>query len=182
MRLGALLCVCLSAFLLAAGASAGTTPRLALFNISTDLASASRNDFGDLHVSKIRSALAKRAPGAALVRCTGRCTFGDGWLAFSRGPSLASGDVSSGRAVRARDGAWAVTLTLTPRGAVRWAAFSRRAEKSAGARGVPDALVLAVDGSVAGQPLANQVTRTGKTLHIVGLSRANALRTAKALG
>jgi hypothetical protein len=180
MRLVLVASTCLAALALTGAAAAGT-PRLALFDLQTDLAQASRNAFGDVQVSKARSALAARAKGAALVQCAGICTYGRGWLAFTRPPALAPADVAGAKAEAVRGQNWRVTLDLTPRGASRWTAFSGRTAKAGARRGVPDALVLAVDGSVAAQPLANQIVRKGSSLVISGLSRADALRTAKAL-
>jgi hypothetical protein len=176
MWLPVLVSVCVGALALSSGASAG----VGLFDLRTDLAPASRNAFGDVHVAS-RAALARKAPTATLVRCTGGCTYGKGWLAFSRRPALASSDVVSARAYRVRGPVWGVALTLTPRGVTRWTAFSRRAAKAARQQGLPDALVLAVDGSVAAQPLANQIVRMRTTLRIAGLDRLNAVRTANAL-
>jgi hypothetical protein len=181
MRLSILACACLGALCLAAGASAGT-PRVALFDLSTDLAPTSHNTFGDVRVFKSRSALAQRASRATLVHCTGTCTFGKGWLAFRRSPFLTGRDVASARAYRVAGLVWAVSLELKPAAKARWLAFTRHARKSAAERGVPDVLVLAVDGSVAGQPLANHVIRRGSTLKIGGMTRWHAVRTAKALG
>jgi hypothetical protein len=180
MRLSILACTCLGALVLTAGASAAA-PRVALFDLRTDVAQASHNSFGDLRVWKNRAALAKRAPEATLVRCAGSCTFGKGWLAFKRKPALVSGDIASARAYRIRGLTWALSLELTPRGIARWAAFTRRTAKSATEYGIADALVLAVDGSVAGQPLADQIQAKKGTLRIGALDRWNAVRTAKAL-
>jgi hypothetical protein len=180
MRLSILACACLGALFLVSGAVAAP-PRVAVFDLRTDLAQASRNSFGDLRVAKSRSALEGRAPGATLVQCAGICTYGKGWLAFSAGPALAGSDVASARAYRVRGMVWAVSLKLTPAGTARWATFSRRAAKSAAANGIADALVLAVDGSIAGQPLVSHVRRSASTLLIGGMTRWHAVRTAKAL-
>ena len=185
MRLSILVCACLGALLLnagllTAGASAATS-RVAIFDLRTDLAQASHNSFGDLRVWKNRAALAKRAPDATLVRCAGACSFGAGWLAFKRKPALASAHIASARAYRLRGLTWALSLELTPRGVARWTAFSRRTAKSATEYGIADALVLAVDGSVAGQPLADQIQAKKGTLRIGALDRWNAVRTANAL-
>jgi hypothetical protein len=180
MRLSLIASVCLGALVLSGSASAAT-PRIALFDLRTDLAQASRNAFGDLQVSKSRPGLAERAPGATLVRCAGDCTYGNGWLAFKGEPALTDRDIVSAQAHRFHKVLWAVSVKLSPAGMTRWTAFSRRAARAAKERGVPDALVLAVDGSVAGQPLANQIRRSGRTLEIIALSRSDAARTAKAL-
>jgi hypothetical protein len=180
MRLSLIAAAGLGALVLAGGASAAR-PQVTLFNLRTDLAHASRNAFGDLQVSKSQTALARRARGATLVRCAGSCTYGDGWLAFKQASALTGRDIASGRAHRVHKATWAVSVKLTRTGIARWASFSRGAARAAKERGVPDALVLAVDGSVAGQPLADQIRLRGTTLEIVGLTRGNAARTAKAL-
>ena len=179
MRLSRLLVVSfVGALVLAAGASAAT-PRFAVFDVHHDLAHASHNVYGDVKIWKRRSALASRARGATLVHCGSDCTFGSGWLAFSTAPGLSAGSVSAARTHRTKVG-WSVVVTLSAHGRTSWAAFDRRATLSSASRGVPDALVLVLDGDVVGQPLANQVSGR-QTLEIPGLSRANALRTAKLL-
>jgi hypothetical protein len=179
MRFAPLLVVTVfGALVLAAGASA-STPRFAVFDVHHDLAHASHNVYGDVKIWKRRSALASRAHGAMLIRCGSACTFGAGWLAFSSAPALSAGSVSASRTHRTKVG-WSVVLTLTAHGRASWAAFDRRATHSSATRGVPDALVLVLDGDVVAQPLANQVSGR-QTLEIPGLSRANALRTAKLL-
>jgi hypothetical protein len=180
MRLSIIACACLVALSVAAGASAGT-PRVALFDLRSDLAPASHNMYGDLRLWKRRPALERRTPGATLVECAGTCTFGKGWLAFRRGPALTGHDVASVRAYRVAGLVWAVSLRLTPAGTARWKAFSRLAARGAAERGIADALVLAVDGSIAGQPLADHLRYARSTLKISGLTRWNAVRTAKAL-
>ncbi len=102
----------------ASGASAGV-PRFALFDVHTDLAGASHNEFGDVKIWKREPALAARAHGSVLVRCGSDCTFGPGWLAFAHGPALSAGDVASATARRAHFG-WSVVLTgLTRANALR---------------------------------------------------------------
>src|SRR5258705_1122571 len=114
MRLSLLLpAAALAALALAGGASAGT-PRFALFNVHSDLATASHNTFGDVKVWKRESALARRAHGATLVRCGGACTFGSGWLAFSQKPALSAGDVVSAKTRRTKF-RWSVVLGLSAR-------------------------------------------------------------------
>ena len=180
MRLSRLLpAAVLGALVLTGGASAGA-PRFALFDVHTDLAPASHNSFGDVKVWKRRAALAGRARGAALVRCGGACTFGPGWLAFSRRPALSAGDVAAAKPRRAKLG-WGIVLTLTPHGWSSWQRFSRQASLSGATRGVPDALAVVLDGDIVAQPLANQVRRGKTTVEIPGFSRANALRAATLL-
>jgi len=178
-----LLAAVLGAFVLAGGASAAApapVPGFALFDVHTDLAHASHNAFGDVKIWKRKAALAKRAHGATLVHCGAACTFGEGWLAFAAGPSLSARDVVAAKAYRTKVG-WSVVVTLTPRGQSSWKTFSRRASLSGTTRGVPDALVVVLNGDIVAQPLTNQV-RHGKTsVELPGLSHANALRAAKLL-
>lgn len=171
MRLLLALLVCLA---LAAPAAAAT-PRFGLFDLHRDLAGASRNTYGDVQVKPEQ----KLPASAALVRCGDGCTYGKGFLAFRRGPALGAGDVLGAKAYRIRALAWGVALELTPAGAARWRAYTRQATQQAARRGLPNALVLAVDGRVAGQPFANQVVLKKTTLRIAGLTRWNAVRTAK---
>jgi preprotein translocase subunit SecD len=173
MRLSFLLAACLGALALCSGASAG----VAIFDVSTSLVPASRNAFGDLQV-RPRAALERRAPGATLVRCKSTCTYGKGWLAFRGRPVLTGRDLVSARAYRVAGPVWSVSMTLRSGGTKRWSAFTHLTAKAAREHGVPDALVLAVDGSVAGQPLANQVVLNGATLRIGGLTRTNAVAIA----
>jgi hypothetical protein len=170
----------LAALALAGGASAGT-PRFALFDVHRDLAAASHNVFGDVKVWKRSSALAGRARGATLVRCARDCTFGAGWLAFSRRPSLSASNVVSAKARRTRTG-WSVVLGLDTGGTAALARFRRLAAISGKTRGVPDALALVLDGTIVAQPLANQIHQSKATVEIPGLSRANARLVAKLLG
>jgi hypothetical protein len=180
MRLSRLLpATILGALVLAGGASAGT-PRFALFDIDTDLAGPSHNTYGDVKVWKRQAALAGRTRGAALVRCASDCTFGPGWLAFSRAPALSAGDVVAAKARRSKQG-WGVVLTLSPRGWASWKGFSRRAWLSGNTHGVPDALVLVLNGTIVAQPLANHLRQGKTTVEVPGLTRANALRVAKLL-
>ncbi len=188
MRLSRLLPVVLGVLAATAtfsGGAAAGPPGFALFDVHSDLAAASHNAFGDVKVWKRQAALASRAHGATLVRCGSDCTFGPGWLAFSRPPTLSAADVLSAKARRSTFG-WGVVVTLTSRGKTSLARFHRRASLSGKTRGVPDALVLVLDGTIVAQPLANQIVTnqiaTGKpTLELPGFSRANALRAAKLL-
>ena len=177
MRLTLIAAACLGALALVSGASAAT-PRFALYDVHTDLAAASHNDFGDVKVWTDRSGLAARVDGATLVRCGRDCTYGAGWLAFAHGPALSAGDVASAKARHAH-GAWSVVLTLTARGQTRFAAFDKKATARGARRGVADALALVVDGEIVAQPLENQLKRGKTTLELPGFRRAQALAVAK---
>jgi hypothetical protein len=180
MRLSRLLPAAALATLALAGGASAATPRFALFNVHTDLAAASHNSYGDVKIWKRESALERRAHGATLVRCGGDCTYGAGWLAFSRKPALSAGDVVSARTRRTKSG-WTVVLGLSPHGTAAVEAFKRMTAMSAKTRGVPDALVLVLDGTIVAQPLADQIRPGRATVAIPGISRANALRAAKLL-
>jgi hypothetical protein len=181
MRLSRLLPVAALAALALSGGASAATPRFALFNVHSDLAAASHNSFGDVKIWKREAALARRADRATLVRCGSDCTFGAGWLAFSRKPALSAGDVLSATTHRTKSG-WSVVLGLSPHGTAAAAAFRRMTALSARTRGVPDALVLVLDGTIVAQPLADQIRHGRATFEIPGLSHANALRVAKLLG
>ncbi|HVA30348.1 MAG TPA: hypothetical protein VMU58_03685 [Gaiellaceae bacterium] len=180
MRLTLIAATCFAALALASGASAGL-PRFAIFDVRTDLAAASHNEYGDVKVWKREAALAKRTHGGLLVRCGGDCTFGAGWLAFVHGPALAAADVASAKATHSRAG-WNVVLTLTSKGHARLAGFTTKAKARAARRGIADPLALVLDGSIVAQPLQTQLQRGKTTVAIPGLTRATALRVAKLLG
>jgi len=152
---------------------AAPTPRFAVYDLQADLAAASHNEFGDLRVWKQRAALAARAPGATLVHCAAGCRFGDGWLAFAKPPALVANDVAAAKAHRVRGPYWAVTLRMTPRGEGVWTAFARLAAERRARRGLPDVLVVVVNGAVLAQPYADQIGSKG-TLTVGGLTRSAA--------
>jgi hypothetical protein len=176
------------AAVLAAGgppsASAAGTPRFAVWDLQRDLAKASHSVYGDVKPWRKREALAARAPGATLVRCSVACGFGDGWFAFSRPSALRAADLVHGspRAGRLTGKVWAVTLRLTAGGASRWRALGTHAAQQLRRRGVPDVLVFAANGVVVAAPFATAVRARGATLRIVDLRRSDALRVAQALG
>jgi hypothetical protein len=171
MRLVALL---LLALVLAAPAAAAG-PHFGLFDLN-DLARASQNAFGDVKVSKRTTALR-----GTVVRCGTDCRFGTGWLAFAKGPSLATGDVVSAKAHSGRIG-WSVDLGLSARGQARWTAFSKVARQRAKSSGVPDVLAVVVNGEILALPYASAVHYKNGTLELVGFYRAAALGAAKTLG
>ena len=102
-----------------------------------------------------------------------------GWLAFAKGPSLRARDLASAKAHRIRGANWGVTVKLTGLGESRWKAFARTAARSAELRGVPDALVVVVDGAILSQPYVNDLRRKARTLELTGFSRSGAQKTAK---
>src|SRR5512140_3610774 len=103
MRPTLIAAACLAALATASSAAAGL-PRFAVYDVRTNLAAASHNEFGDVKVWTNKAGLAGRARGATLVRCGGDCTFGAGWLAFVHAPALAAGDVASAKAQHSRGG------------------------------------------------------------------------------
>lgn len=161
-----------------AGPASAATPRFGIFDLQSDLANASKNDFGDVKVASRQLSLAAKAPDATLVRCARDCRFGPGWLAFAKGPSLRARDLVSAKAHRIRGTNWGVTVKLTSLGESRWKAFGRTAARSAELRGVPDALVVVVDGAILSQPLVSDLRRTARTLELTGFSRSGAQKTA----
>ncbi len=180
MRPTLIAAACLAALALASSAAAGL-PRFAVYDVRTNLAAASHNEFGDVKVWTSRAGLAGRAHGATLVRCAGDCTFGAGWLAFVHAPALAAKDVASARARHSRAG-WTLVLTLTNGGRARFVAFATLAAQRASRRGIADPLALVLDGTIVAQPLESQL-RIGKTtLELPGLTRAGAVKAAKLLG
>src|SRR5580765_439732 len=78
-----------------AGPASAATPRFGIFDLQSDLANASKNDFGDVKVASRELSLAAKAPDATLVRCARDCRFGPGWLASRR--ARASGHATSFR-------------------------------------------------------------------------------------
>ena len=164
-----------------AGPAAAATPRFGIFDLESDLAKASKNEFGDVKVVARFAPLAAKAPGAAIVSCARDCRFGAGWLAFAKGPSLGARDLVSVKAHRIKGTNWGVTVKLTSGGETRWKAFAQRAARSAKLRGVPDALVIVVGGSILAQPLVSDLRRSARTLELTGFTRSGAQKTAKTL-
>ena len=164
-----------------AGPAAAATPRFGLFDLQTDLAKASRNEFGDVRISTNRDRLASRARSSTLVRCAAGCRFGTGWLALERGPALNAADLVSARAHKIRGTNWGLTVRLTARGQARWLAFAKQASRNARLHGVPDLFLVVVDGAIVAQPYASDVSHKQGTLELMGFTRANAQKAAKTL-
>jgi hypothetical protein len=150
--------------------------------LQTDLAKASQNAFGDVRISARRAVLAGRAPGAIVVRCAADCRFGPGWLAFAKAPPLAAADLRSAKAHNIRGSHWGVTVRLTAGGETRWKGFAKEAARNARSRGVPDLLIVVVDGAVLAQPYASDVLLRSGRLELTGFSRSGAQKAAKTLG
>jgi hypothetical protein len=159
-----------------AGPAAAATPRLAVWDLQSDLAHASRNDFGDVAV-KPRAAL---AGAGTLVRCGTWCRFGSGWLAFGAPPRLATPDLCGLRVVYEKRLGWTVQATLSPAAAARWSRFSRLLAQRSRRRGVPDVLVVAARGVVVASPLGSAVHAADGALVLTGFSRASAKALAAA--
>jgi len=167
------------AALVLAGPAAAAAPRFALYDLQTDLAAASHDEYGDVKVATLAT-LKADAHGAAFVRCDSGCRFGKGWLAFAKGPELVTGDIGSARATRIAGPYWRVALALTARGRARWSALAEAAAMRRARRGLPDVLVFALDGETFAQPYADEVGGKG-TLVVGGLSRTVARDVAKLL-
>ncbi|MES1246659.1 MAG: hypothetical protein ABUS54_03170 [Actinomycetota bacterium] len=164
-----MLLLCLATLAIPASAAAAT-PAFGVWDIQTDLSSASRNVYGDV---KVRPEQALAGKGTA-VRCAAWCRFGAGWLAFSKRPHLSAADVASAAFGYSKHKGWFVRLTLRPAAVARWRAFVRTVTSGSKQRGVPDVLVVAVGGQIAASPFATQVTSAGGVVTIAGFSRASA--------
>jgi hypothetical protein len=75
-----------------------------------------------------------------------------------------------------------VTVRLTARGETRWKAFAKQAARNARSRGVPDLLIVVVDGAILAQPYASDLLLRSRTLELTGFSRSGAQKAAAALG
>jgi len=159
-------------------AALALSPPFGVWDLQADLAKVSHNAFGDVAV-KPRGAVAGHG---SVVRCGAWCRFGDGWLALSAPPALGRTDVSRAAARFDRKKGWMVELNLTGRGWTRWQSFARRADRNGRNRGVPDVLVVATSGQVAGTPLASQVVAAQGSVTLTGFTRASARAVAQALG
>jgi hypothetical protein len=175
-----LIAVSLVALALAGPASAAL-PRFAVYDIATDLSRASKNDFGDIRVAASRSTLARRAPGAAVVRCGSDCRFGSGWLAFGGGSHLEARDVRSASAHASRLGS-TVTLHLSARGAAAWSALERAALARQKRNGVPDVFAIVLNGTIYALPYGTGVRQTGASVELSGFTRAGARAAAQLFG
>lgn len=166
------LAICLGALAFAAPAAA--SPGFALFDLH-DLAKASKNEYGDVKVTRGQPA----AP--FVVRCAGDCRFGAGWLGFVGTVGPRGGEVVSASS-RAGPIGWSLRLRLTRRGRSAWLAYRHLADRRARRDGVADVLAVAVAGRILAVPLANQV-RLAKSgvLDVPGFTRAGARAAAKTL-
>jgi hypothetical protein len=180
MRFGAILAVAAIAVAIPLSASAAT-PRFGLFDLDAGLAHASRNVYGDVKVSASRASLARRARGATIVRCSGECRLGHGWLAFAKAPLLTARDLAG--AVRAHAGAvgWNVSVRLTPRGAARVRRLLRSASSQKARTGLPPVYAVVLDGTISATPLATDLRAHGSTLELAGFTRGDARRAVRLL-
>lgn len=163
--------------LLAASLAAASAPVFGLWSLQGDLASASKNTYGDVAVHP-RAQVAGRG---AVVRCGAWCRLGPGWLAFAAPSRLSRTDVATATAARTKRDGWLVRLELTNRGRSRWDAFGRELRRSARVRGVPDVLAVVVGGQVAALPLASRVAARSGVVTLTGFSKAGALKLASLL-
>lgn len=164
---------------LAAPASAAAAPpRFALWDLQTDLSTASRNVYGDVDAKPLAAVATRGTP----VHCAAWCRFGSGWLAFRTAPRLDAADVAGARVAYARRKGWFVDLTLRPAAAPRWAAFAAHVRNGTRLRGVPDVLVVVAGGQIAAAPLATEVTSARGVVTLTGFSRPGAKALARLLG
>jgi hypothetical protein len=156
--------------LLAASLAAASAPVFGLWSLQADLASASKNTYGDVAVQP----RAKLAGKGTLVRCGDWCRFGAGWIAFKDPSRLSRSDVATATVVADKRLGWLVRLELTPAGRTRWTSFVRDLRRSAVKRGVPDVLVVVGGGQVAALPFATRVTTRAGVVTLTGFSEAGA--------
>jgi hypothetical protein len=161
----------------AASLAAASAPIFGLWSLQTDLASASKNTYGDVAVHP-RAVLAGKG---TLVRCGAWCRLGSGWLAFSEPSRLTRADVASATAAVTKREGWFVRLQLTSAGRGRWDAFVRELRRNARLRGVPDVVVVVGGGQVAALPFASQVAATSGVVTLTGFSKPGALKLASLL-
>ena len=175
-----LLAISLLALGLAAPASAAA-PRFGVYDLATDVAGASTNEYGDVSVAGDKESLGRRARGATVVRCGQDCRLGRGWIAFAKPSVLRAGDVRAATAHASGYG-WAVTVRLSAHGQGAWDRFDRAARGRQKRNGVPDVLAVVLDGTVDALPYAVDTRRSGNTLELSGFTRAGAHAAAKLLG
>jgi hypothetical protein len=166
------------ALLLITAPAAAAAPRFALWDLQSDLAHASRNEYGDVAVKRAAALAGK----GTLVRCATWCRFGSGWLAFAKPSRLSAADVSSATVRYTKRQGWTVRLALRPFARARWSAFSHNVLAQAKLHGVPDVLVVAAGDQIAAAPLATQVSTARGVVTLTGFSRASARQVAKILG
>jgi hypothetical protein len=162
---------------LALAGPAAAAPRLGLYDLSADLAGASRNAFGDMQV-RPHAVLAQKAPWATLVRCGPDCRLGSGWLALAAAaPRLGGGDIAKARPLRRRIG-WSVELTLTRRGRAAWKRLTAQAALHVRRRGVPPVYAVVANRTIVALPYANGIRVRGRVLELPGFTAAGAREAA----
>ena len=174
-----LLAVALGALALAGPAAASSAPTFALWDLQSDLAPVSRNEFGDV-ATRARAALAGEG---ALVRCAAWCRFSPGWLAFRAKPRLTAGDAAAAKVVYSKRLGWTVQASLNRPALARWSHFAHLTAERSRRRGVPDVLVVVARGTVAATPYSSAVHVSGGRLVLSGfVSKAAANAVVSALG
>jgi hypothetical protein len=168
-----LLALGLLALVLAAPASAAS-PRLGLFDLDSGLAKASRNVYGDVHLSSSRSALAHRAPGATIARCAAGCRLGHGWLAFAKQPLLTSRAFAGPVRVAPGSKGWSVSVALTPAGRARWRRLAELAGQYKARVGLPPVYAVVLNGTIYAVPLATDIRLRRGTLVLGAFTKAAA--------
>jgi hypothetical protein len=174
-----LLAPALAALVLAAPAAAAE-PRFGLFDLDGGLARASTNAFGDVKVAADPGALARRAPGATVVRCGDQCRLGRGYLAFAKAPLLTARDVAAPKPHPGLRG-WAVTVRLTAHGRAAWLRLFRDIREATQRNGVQPVLAIVLDGTIYALPFATDLRHSGATLDLAGFTEAGARRAAQLL-
>jgi hypothetical protein len=173
-----LLAVLLGALALACPAAASSTPRFAVWDLQSDLATVSRNTFGDV-AAKPRAAVDGRG---TLVRCGTWCRFSPGWLAFRAKPQLDGGDVTAVKVAHSKRLGWEVQATLTRPALERWSHLAQLAAERSRRRGVPDVLLVAARGVVVASPYSSDVRTSHGRLVLSGFTgRAAANAVVRAL-
>ena len=164
-----------------AGRASAATPHFGLFDLGTGLAQASHNVYGDVRVSTSRSALARRAHGATLVRCAADCRLGRGWLAFAKKPLL-TGAVLAGpvRAHPGRNG-WSVSVALTPAGRSAWLRVAAAGRRYAARAGIQPVYAVVLNGTIAAVVYGNDLRLAGATLELAGFTKQAARTVDKSL-
>jgi hypothetical protein len=175
-----LFAISLVALVLAAPASAAA-PRFGVYDLGTDVARASTDDYGDISVATNEETLARRSPGATLIRCAAGCRLGRGWIAFAKPSVLRAGDVRAARAHASAFG-WAITISLSVRGGTAWTRFARTLRARQKRNGVPDVLAIVLDDTIFALPYAVDTRRSGDSLELAGFTPAGARAAAKLLG
>src|SRR5262249_42348935 len=147
--------------------ASAATPRFGFFNLGTDVAGASKNFYGDVRIATSRDALARRAPGATIVRCGANCRLGAGWLAFAKPSKLTLRDLGPARAHPGSRG-WSVSVELSPRGLAAWKRLAAAIKQQTARSGLSPVYAVVLDGTILATPYANELSLKNGTLVLTG--------------